>query len=486
MPRHVVILHGWSDTSESFVDLREFLGENGFQVTEVWMGDYISKDDDVRIPDAAKRMRFVLQEMLDDGRLAAPFDLVVHSTGGLVAREWAARYYPSGFSPDGKTKCPVKRILMLSPANFGSRLAAAGKSFVGRIGKGWDNWFETGTEMLRGLELASPYQWDLARRDLLDAWGSGPGPYGGDKIWPFVITGGRGYTQLLMRVANEDGADGTVRACAANMNCVGLTIDFSAGRETPEVTPWQMRNGDTVFPFAILPDRNHSTIHHPTEDTNAPDTEPLLAKLILQALNCTTLDDYRKIAEEWGAMTEDLASLALPENEQRLQRMFTRDQPPASAFHQYFQVIVSVVDDQEQPVDDYFLEFFAPKDKEDDEAVYFQQHVLEHIHVNTMRKHFRCLYIDRTDLMVGYYPLVQAGEEKVVAMSISAAPIGRNVRYFDSAEEGYPGHLIVHREDDELRDQMGPIRLRRNITHLVKIIIPRQPVEDVFKLGQPQ
>ncbi|MGH6922185.1 MAG: esterase/lipase family protein, partial [Propylenella sp.] len=142
MPRQVVILHGWSDTSESFHDLRVFLGNNGFEVTEVWLGDYISKDDDVRIPDVAKRMQAVLSEMLATGKLKAPFDVIVHSTGGLVVREWVARYFPNG------AECPVKRIVMLAPANFGSRLAAAGKSFVGRVAKGFDNWFQTGTEML--------------------------------------------------------------------------------------------------------------------------------------------------------------------------------------------------------------------------------------------------------------------------------------------------------------------------------------------------
>ncbi len=480
MPRQVAIIHGWSDTSASFHDLRDFLGANGFQVAEIWLGDYISKDDDVRIPDVAKRMQAVLSQMVAKGDLTAPFDLVVHSTGGLVAREWLARYYPNGTSPDGKEKCPVKRLVMLAPANFGSRLAAAGKSFVGRVIKGWDNWFQSGTEMLRGLELASPYQWDLARRDLLDAEGGGSGPYGGGKVWPFVIVGARGYTDGLRRVANENGADGTVRACAANMNCVGLTIDFSTGRKNPKVTGWKPRNGRTVFPFALLPDRNHSTIVHPNEDTKAPQAQPLLGQLIRQALDCNSLDDYGRIAAEWAQRTEQTATLT---DSAARRALFRGDVPKAEAFHQYFQVIVSVVDDQEQPVDDYFLEFFAPENKDDEEAVYFQQEVLEHVYPNSMQKHFRCLFVDRSDLMSGYYAKIRGDEEKVVAMSISAAPVGNNVGFFDSTEAGAPGYLIVHRFDDDDRDEMR-IRLRRNMTHLVKIVIPRQPRDDVFKLTQ--
>ncbi|HWT30629.1 MAG TPA: hypothetical protein VN240_06330, partial [Propylenella sp.] len=376
--------------------------------------------------------------------------------------------------------CPAKRIIMLAPANFGSRLAAAGKSMIGRVVKGWDNWFQTGVEMLRGLELASPYQWSLACRDLLDPAGTATGPYGRGKIWPFVIIGSRGYPAGLRRVANEDGADGTVRVPAANMNVVGMTIDFSTGADSPEVRPWHVRN-DTPFPFAVLPDRDHSTVCHPEEESGAPEDSAVLGRIILQALGCASDDDYGRIAEEWSVITEGTAELAKPAA--KLDQVFTVAPPKHSAFHQYLQVIVKVRDDHGQPVNDYFLEFFAPTDTEDDEAVYFQREVLEHVHVNSVVPSLRCLFVDRTDLMDGYYARVQADEERVVAMSISAAPIGRNVRHFDSNQEAAEGHLIVHTEEAERRNSLEA-RLRHNMTHLVEIIIPRQPIANVFRLTQ--
>lgn len=218
MPAQVAIVHGWSDTSKSFHNLRQFLIDNHFAATQIWLGDYVSMDDDVRVEDVGKRMESVIRSAMETGKLTRPFDLIVHSTGGLVAREWIARYYP-----DGKN-CPVKRLIMLAPANFGSRLASLGKSMIGRVAKGWNNWFQTGKEMLLGLELASPYQWDLARRDLLDPSGVGEGPYGFGKVWPFVIVGSRPYSSGLRQIVNESGSDGTVRCAAANMNAVGLTI----------------------------------------------------------------------------------------------------------------------------------------------------------------------------------------------------------------------------------------------------------------------
>jgi hypothetical protein len=42
----------------------------------------------------------------------------------------------------------------------------------------------------------------------------------------------------------------------------------------------------------------------------------------------------------------------------------------------------------------------------------------------------------------------------------------------------------VESADAERREEIGALRLRRNITHLVKIIIPRQPTVGVFGLSR--
>src|SRR6266705_4482507 len=138
MPAQVAILHGWNDKSKSFQDLRDFLQANGYQTTPIWLGDYISTDDDVAVEDVAKRMEAVVNGVLNSGALTRPFDLIVHSTGGLVAREWIMR------CQSDRRGCPVKRLVMLAPANFGSRLAGLGKSMIGRVATGWNNWFQSG------------------------------------------------------------------------------------------------------------------------------------------------------------------------------------------------------------------------------------------------------------------------------------------------------------------------------------------------------
>lgn len=476
MAAPIAIVHGWSDTSESFHDLRDYLTANGHPAIELWLADYISMDDDVRVEDVAKRMQKVLADLLGSGRLTRPFDLIVHSTGGLVAREWLMTFHPDGQG------CPVRRLVMLAPANFGSALAATGKSFIGRVMKGWKNWFHTGQQMLNDLELASPYQWELARRDLLDptAGGGAPGPYGPERVWPFVIVGSRGYEDGLRKIVNENGADGTVRVPAANMNVRGMTIDFTGPDGAPSVSPWSSRSGFDRIPFAVLPGRSHGSIIHPEQPSG--DASDQLGELILSALRCEDADTYLSMAADWDVLTEETASLAL--DPAAIDARFASDPPAQECFHQYMQAIVRVVDDHRRPVGDYFLEFFNPGSKgqidgDDADAVYLQREVLENVHPNSVDPSYRCLYIDRTDLFRGYYARIA----DAVAMSISAAPVGANIHFFGSDETGAHGEVVIHQEDIQSREKLDA-RLFRNMTHLIEIRIPRQPIDDVFKLAQ--
>src|SRR5664279_4302833 len=100
---NVIILHGYSDTRQSFVALQQFLGANGFTVTDIVLGDYVSLEDHITIEDLAKAFQKIL---LDKSIPTDPksMNLIVHSTGTLVAREWMTRYYLEA----GKD-CPVPR-----------------------------------------------------------------------------------------------------------------------------------------------------------------------------------------------------------------------------------------------------------------------------------------------------------------------------------------------------------------------------------------
>lgn len=473
----VLIVHGWSDKSSSFKPLSKFLKKNGYDTVSLWLSDYISLDNDVRIEDVAKRMEAVINQRLKSGELKKPFDIIVHSTGGLVAREWISAHYAGDV-----TKCPAKRLIMLAPANFGSRLAALGRSMLGRIFKGWDNWFETGTEMLNALELSSPYQWDLAQRDLFvpEGQNNAPALYGKGRIWPFVITGSHVYTSLLREIVNEDGSDGTVRVPAANLNTRGITINFVENEQEPLTFHWKLRH-EGSFPLAVLPDRTHSSIINPLKNdvkSKSPYRERL-GQLILDALSCDTDEQYVAIADLWNDISEE--TVMIPEDQQLRDAIFKEDIDP-EWFHQYSQVNVKVMDEHGDEVDDYFLEFFGPEEEEGDStSIYFHREVLEHVHPYKHNNSYRCLYMDRTDLYKNYYQMVPENLVKVLNMSLSATPPGKNISYFSDVKHGAKGILPIHFEEQTKQHERW---LKRNTTHFVKIIIPRSPKLNVFKIKE--
>ena len=467
----VVIVHGWSDTSESFEPLADYLNANEIPSTEIRLGDYISLDDDVRIEDVAKRMDAVLRARVEHETLQAPFDMIVHSTGGLVARQWLSEHYPAGGSH-------VRRLIMLAPANHGSPLAAKGKSLLGRVVKGWNNWFETGTEMLNALELASPYQWSLVQRDLLARNAGADSPYGkaDNKVLPFVIAGTHPYASGARKLVDENGGDGTVRVPGANMNTRGMTIRFSAGSDEPQTNYWQQRHELELIPFAVLPDRDHATIKDPADPgaASALDNQRRLGTLVLEALKATA-ENYDELALGWQDRSEMTAGLSGDAEER--QEWFG-DVRPAEYFHQYFQVVMHVIDDHGNEVEDYFVEFSNGSGEDDDHEAseFFHTEVLESVKPNSTNAAFRCFLVDRTDLISRYYPMILDPDLKQVLMTISAAPPGGNVSYFRGSTHSAQGNILVHHSADDAR------WLCRNQTHYVEVVIPRTPRDEVFRL----
>lgn len=471
MARQVLIVHGWSDSSRSFRTLARFLAAHGYEPKVLWLGDYISRDDDVRVEDVGKRMGEVIDEMTGKGELNASFDMIVHSTGSLVARAWLTDRY--AHAPD---LCPMKRLVMLAPANYGSKLAATGKSFLGRVVKGYDNWFETGRSMLNDLELSSPFQWELVQRDILVRPGGGTTRYyGDDRVWPFVIVGTHPYASALRQIVNEDGSDGTVRVCAANLNARGVTLDFRETEENKIVTPWETRL-DVEIPLAVLPTRTHGSIIDPDRDdpdnrediAETPEEKAMLGNLILQALACADFRQYATIQAQWDQLTEATAS--------------RRANPPKGSkpeyYHQYMQVNTRVTDDFGRPVKDYFLEFYSDTKRAYEKAnVYLQGKVIEDVKNNSVDPSLRNLYFDNTDLREGYYQQLPKGAKREVYLSLSAASPGDNIKYFEREKVGAKQEIPVHLDGPRTERW-----LRRNMTHFVHIIIPRIPNRDVFKL----
>jgi pimeloyl-ACP methyl ester carboxylesterase len=479
MPRSknpVLIVHGWSDTSQAFHPLAQFLNGQGFQTVALYLADYISMEDDVSIEDAANAMERAVQAQISGGTLQLPFDLVVHSTGGLVARNWLATYY-TGVAP---ASMPVQRMVMLAPANFGSALATIGQTMLGRVLKGWDHGFHTGKLMLDGLELGSPFQWELALSDLFAQGPANAGTiYAADLVWPFVLVGSMPYQSGLAQMVNEHGSDGTVRVAAANLNAYGATLDFTdssaptilgmtANNDAASVahgafTPWLHRYGEIMtFPLGVMNRRDHASITDPASlgDGESDAEQTLFQQYLLSALSCNSFDDYQLIEQAWRSHS-DLV------------------QDPVNAdtdHHSHLQMNVFVVDQYQKPVSDYLIEFLAPNYQQNtDLSGVFHDKVIQNVHKCAQNSALRTIYIDRQSLFDLFYAAIPAGLPKELRLSISASAPGNNVRYFDHAY-GAEGEFVVHSVDEATR------WLHRNATHFLKIVIPRLPSDQVFKL----
>ena len=222
-----LIIHGWSDCYKSFEKLKQYLVDKKIgNVETIFYGDYESREDHITFNDVIDGLndQLIEKKFIDaNGKKLCRLNVIVHSTGGLVIRHWIWRYYYR--DKDRINDCPVNKLIMLAPANFGSPLAHQGRSFLGRLFKGrWKigDMLEVGQNLLDGLELASPYQWELAHNDLLY-----PIPYySAAKIQTTILVGIKDYEGLRGWV-NKPGTDGTVVIAGTSLDSAKLVLDYT-------------------------------------------------------------------------------------------------------------------------------------------------------------------------------------------------------------------------------------------------------------------
>lgn len=345
MPRKplTLIIHGWSDTSRSFKDVKRLIERAGVSdATEIYYADYQSREDSVTFEDVVDGLQdqLVANGIVDaDGAATRDLNVVVHSTGGLVIRHWLWRYY----ARDGRMDaCPVRRVVMLAPANFGSPLAHRGKSFFGSLVKGrWrlDNWLETGRQLLHGLELASPYQWDLAHRDLFGPerlYGAGT-----SQIQCTVLVGANDYAGLRGLV-NKPGTDGTVVISGCPLDARKLVLDCTGetkGLKKGDAYEWSEAPSAADIAFGVLDGADHGTI----VDLAAPDSEHLVAELLPRALACDTAAQFRSLQQDLRHVTATT--------------YLAHDAGSDDPKPRYQQLFMHAIDDHGAPVNDFALEY---------------------------------------------------------------------------------------------------------------------------------
>lgn len=443
----LVIIHGWSDNSSSFQNIGKALAKPapdgiGAEIKHIYLGDYISLDDQITFDDLVEALHkaWVIKEKLPILRRSV--DVLVHSTGGLVIRHWLSKY----FTP---TTAPVHRLLMLAPANFGSPLAHSGRTVIGRVIKGWkgERLFETGTEILKGLELASPYTWNLAFQDLfVDKTFYHP-----DAILCTVLIGNAGYSGISS-IANRPGTDGTVRVSTANLNAKSLLLDFTESND--DVIPKALKISHPVA-FGILDQEDHSSI----TVRGRGNKKQQHWELILKALSLAPAD-YQQWIQYLASETQKIVDTA--ENRR------------GDHYDQYANLVVLVEDNLQHPVPDYVLEFYVNNDEGRRDRGLTQrvnEEVIQSVHANKSNSAYRSFLINVTVLQK-LFP----NPTDCLSMSLSARPelSTGNVGYKTYSEDDIGAWKIKR---DQLLTFFEP-----NKTLLVKMLIQRYQKDKVFAL----
>ena len=355
MPRPLLLIHGYSDTAKGFRKWVSIFKARGYDVKTIRVSNYKSLTNELTIKDVAEGLERALR--IDAGlSVDEPFDAVVHSTGGLVIRSWLVG------RPDRRRR--LKNLVMLAPANFGSPMAHKGRSTLGAMFKGNNDFgpdfMEAGDQILAELELGSSFSWNLAHEDLLgdDAYydASGNTPY------VFVCIGNKDYG-FLKRAFTEKGTDGTVRWSGCGLNCRKITVDLSRTMRGSPVTdrivikPWT--NDD--MPLLIADGLNHGTI--------MGDPSEKLIDMVLSALKVDSSDAYKRWIEE----SKSLTAAAISDG----------------GMDRYQQFVVRAVDSRGDPIRDYHLEFY-----EGSEDNLRELEFAEDVHQFSDDHSFRCFHVN--------------------------------------------------------------------------------------------
>lgn len=270
----VVFVHGWSVTStatygELPARLKNAAARRGgpdIDVRQIFLGEYVSFHDEVRLRDIARAFDAALSRVLADaGGKRRRCVCITHSTGGPVVREWLDRHVVEAGTLEA---CPISHLIMLAPANFGSALAQLGKGRIGAI-KAWFDGVEPGQGVLDWLELGSPESCALNLRWIHDYPALGL-TRGRNPLFPFVLSGDsidRKLYDHLNPYTGEKGSDGVVRLASANLNATHVVLRQPAPRPGERLPSARKRlraleldTTERAAPcaFRIIPGASHS------------------------------------------------------------------------------------------------------------------------------------------------------------------------------------------------------------------------------------
>jgi len=244
----LILLHGWSvQTTAAYGLLAPRLAAAGYPLRNIFLGRYLSLDGRITLDDLVEAFDAALDQPPtgpEGGNpLRGPFSLIGHSTGGLLAWAWTARYSHLGTHPRPR-EARLRHLITLATPHHGSRLAHHSLAMFPELGRTDFPY----ARVLDDLELGSERLWDMTRD-----WIRRP-PAGRDGFFPFSMAGGiptPGSSERMMPAQREPGSDGLVRIPSANPN----TRCFRLATGAASLEPRGNANGT---PFRIFWDRSHT------------------------------------------------------------------------------------------------------------------------------------------------------------------------------------------------------------------------------------
>jgi pimeloyl-ACP methyl ester carboxylesterase len=460
----LLIVHGYSDGSESFVGLQSFLKVRaGYGDDEIFFVDYTSMDDETTYHDIAAKLDRDCRKRFKGERI----DVVCHSTGALVVRGWLALHNERARlrTPDGEKlpPCPVERLICFAPANFGSDLAVLGQSFLSKFrttlfnnNSQSEDAFETGKVLLQGLEPASPFQWMLSMLDLHSEHTTyfSPDQPEERRCYPFVIAAGNSYTGLQAQLIKQramPGTDGTVRIPGTSLNTRKCTLDFREDA-SPDLY-WHPEKKFAKIPFAVCMGFNHGSIIDPDTDGFSFDDGP--GALALRALGVDSNEKYAQVAGEFDK--------AMASNYKRAEGVAQR------CYQQFF---FKVRDDVDSPVSDYYIDFFVMGEDGKpiaDLTASFDEYIQAAFSRHSVDSSHRCLLLDCTQLEQLDKELTE--RKAKLMMQVNGISHSPDVKY-------YPQTFMVYDPEEDVEIYF----LCPNTTTLVDIVLNRRQVDRMVVL----
>jgi hypothetical protein len=421
--KYVIFVHGWSDHDKSmlsFAKLIKKLFPN--RAIRALMVDYVSLDDRVHFYDLVDAFENAWQAQgLSD--IGCKVDLVVHSTAALVVRAWLCRYFHID-------NFPIKRILMLAPANFGSHIAHLGQNFVGRLFKGHNpnHFFEVGERLLMGLELASPFSWDLAHKDLLLK----ESPFRIGKILCTVLIGADSYGGLSS-VLDLPASDGVILHAGSHLQATKISLNLM------EASPsFQIEKSRSYYAYRVLEGLNHSSI------LEADKFKAALVDIVYRAM---TIND--NAFKAWV----DISRSSIPGGDD------------------FQQCLVRVVDQYGDPVNGYRISLASSKNKE---AFYarLEHNWLKYYHENLWDPSRCCLYLNKS--VIAEYLLKSS---RAIKFNLQVFP-----QYVNRKDVGYPAYDQAHHHAIVLPKDIFAELFQSGHNMMWEITVPRIQGKDICRM----